>query len=54
MVGPLTAFMRGDNGVEADAGVLLVANTMVNIELIAIALGKRDAELPPVMPGEED
>ncbi len=42
----------GDEG-EAEFGALIVAQALVNIEVIAETLGKKESELPPIMPGEE-
>jgi len=45
--------MRGGDEAEAEFGALVVANALVNLEVIAKTLGKKDGELPPLMPGED-
>ena len=45
--------MRGTNEAEAEFGALIVANALVNIELISKQF-KKEGELTPLMPGEEE
>lgn len=38
----LSAFVRGDKGPDADLGALLVANALVNLDVLAYGLVKKD------------
>lgn len=42
----------GDEG-EAEFGALIVAQALVNIEILAQSIGKKETGIAPAAPGEE-
>lgn len=54
MAEALTAFVRGGEAELVEDGAWLIGNALLNLEICARQLGKKDGPLPPVMADEEE